>query len=501
MESNAPATPREISPQPKSLGQSLLLNSGVGVDQTSQCSDLPTAVFIFRRDLRIQDNTSLLCCAENYAIYPIFILCPEQVNRNFYKSSHCIQYMLCALQELKAQIVAQEGTLHVFYGDVIDVLGAVCDALHPKAVFFNRDYSPYAVERDEGIAAFCASRKIACETFHDMSLQKKFLEHKADGEPLLNFEDYYNYALSQEVDSPDAPVHYRWAEPPGSVKYLITDFLMFCQENRFFRFKQNLACKCDRADFFAHFRQNAKNLISGQLSCLLRFGVISPREVYKIYQELNMTNSAICKNLFFRDFMYYVACYYPRLFQGDPLPADVANRRDDWDYNDELFDLWQEGRTGFPLIDATMRKLRACGFMEHKLRFFVALFLVRELNLDWRDGEKYFSTTLIDIDWILNLFNWIGVGGATIESSKLKQGFNFWRTQREFDPQCKFIKEWVPELENVSPEDIHDWRARANRHGTLGYPPPVVPDYDAEKVLLHSKEFELEKKIKQFVLN
>ena len=165
-----------------------------------------------------------------------------------------------------------------------------------------------------------------------------------------------------------------------------------------------------------------------------------------------------------------------RLFQGDPLPADVANRRDDWDYNDELFDLWQEGRTGFPLIDATMRKLRACGFVEHKLRFFVALFLVRELNLDWRDGEKYFSTILIDIDWILNLFNWISVGGATIESSKFKQGFNFWRSQREFDPQCKFIKEWVPELANVSPEDIHDWRARACRHGMLDYPPPVVLD-------------------------
>lgn len=408
--------------------------------------------------------------------------------------------MLEALRALSSEIEAQGGKLHVYYGDLIDVLTEISRDARVKAIVFNKDYTPFSIERDEGIACFCRSKGLICESYHDITLQKDFLEIKRDNQPILSFEDYYKAAINRAVDMPaeDEPIGWTTLD---SNKYFLNDFTQFCLQNKFYVHNPKLQCSVVRKAFFENFRENAKNLISGELSCVLRWGIISPREIYQIYAELKLTDAAICRNLFYRDFNFYAANYWPQLFQGEPLPVQSQNKREEWEYEEEFLDKWKDGMTGFPLVDAAMRKLKAFGFVEHKMRFITGLFLVRELNLDWRDGEKHYSNVLVDIDWTLNVFNWVQLGAIRIENSEQKHHLNFWASQRLFDPHCLFIKEWIPELRDVQIEDIHNWRECSFKHVDLGYPAPIVPDYDPESQALKIKQTENEKRIKQFLFN
>jgi len=408
--------------------------------------------------------------------------------------------MIESLRALSAEIDARGGKLHVYYGDLIDILTEICRDSQVKAIGFNKDYSPFSIERDESISSFCRSKGIACESHHDITLQKDFLEIKRDNQPILSFEDYFKVATSRAVSEPIEDHSIGWTTLEAN-KFLLSDFAQFCLQNKFYVFNQKLQCSVRRKTFFENFRENAKNLVSGELSTMLRWGIISPREIYKIYAELKLTDVAICRNLFYRDFNFYVANYWPQLFQGEPLPSQSQNKREEWEYEEDYLDKWKDGMTGFPLVDAAMRKLKAVGFVEHKLRFVTGLFLVRELNLDWRDGEKHYSNVLVDIDWTLNAFNWVQLGAIRIEVSEPKHRFNFWSSQRLFDPHCQFIKEWIPELRDVHVEDIHNWRERSQRHSDLGYPAPIVSDYDPEYQALKAQQTENEKRIKQFLFN
>jgi deoxyribodipyrimidine photo-lyase len=408
--------------------------------------------------------------------------------------------MMEALEGLSREIEAQGGRLHVYYGDLADVLAELGRDSSVKAIVFNKDYTPFSIERDEGINSFCKSKGLVCESYHDITLQKDFLEITRDNQPLLSFEEYHKIALSKEVSRPEENQAMSWATLDAN-KYFLNDFGQFCLQNKFYVHNPKLKCAVNRKSFFETFKENAKNLVSGELSSVLRWGVISPREIYQIYSDLKLTDAVICRNLFYRDFNFYVANYWPQLFQGEPLPAQNQSKREEWEYEEEYLDKWKDGMTGYPLVDAAMRKLKAIGFVEHKLRFITGLFLVRELNLDWRDGEKHYSNVLVDIDWTLNVFNWVQLGALRIDNNEYKHNFNFWNSQRLFDPHCLFIKEWVPELRDVHVEDIHNWRECCQKYPELGYPAPIVSDYDPESQALKIKQTENEKRIKQFLFN
>jgi deoxyribodipyrimidine photo-lyase len=409
--------------------------------------------------------------------------------------------MIESLQALSSQIENSEGKLHVFYGDIIDVLTSICKSGEIKAIYFNKDYSPFSIERDDSIGRFCKSRNIECMSYHDITLQKDFLEILENGEPILNYEGYFKAALSKSVDEPVESRIQDWANIDEENKFRVFDFKSFCLDNQLYTLNPKLECNVNREDFMAQFALTAKDKISGHLSSLVRFGVISPREIYRIFTSLKLTDSQICKNLFYRDFCFYVANYRPEIFNGDPLPAKYEFKRDEWDYDEEIFESWKEGKTGFPIIDASMRKLKQVGFLEHKLRFFTGLFLVRELNIEWRDGEIYYSNILVDIDWTLNIFNWVFLGATTIPSDQYKHNFKFWDAQKEFDPQCKFIKEWVVELRDVPIDDIHNWRTQCKEHSSLSYPQPIVDDYNPEIDIIKHEKAENQKRIKQLMFN
>ncbi len=201
-----------------------------------------------------------------------------------------------------------------------------------------------------------------------------------------------------------------------------------------------------------------------RLSPYLKFGVLSPREVY--YQ----VNEEIQRQLYWRDFYTLLAYYNPHVF-GHSYRREYDCIK--WDNNEVHFELWKQGKTGYPIVDAGMRELNTTGFMHNRARMITASFLVKVLHVDWREGERYFATKLVDYDPSVNNGNWQWV--ASTGADYMFRVFNPWIQQRKFDPEAVYVKKWVPELRELSPEAIHE----IYKHKVPGYPSPII-DYAEE---------------------
>jgi deoxyribodipyrimidine photo-lyase len=182
------------------------------------------------------------------------------------------------------------------------------------------------------------------------------------------------------------------------------------------------------------------------LSLYIKFGVVSIREVYKLFKE----NPDLIKQLIWRDFYYNLAINFP-----ESLTIQQTRHKFVWENNKEYFKLWCTGKTGFPLIDAGMRELLQTGEMHNRIRMLCANFLVKILKIDWRWGEKHFAQQLIDYDPTINNLNWQNVAGTHVSGQPVFRIFNPYRQARLYDPKCEYIKKWIPELKNVLPEEIN----------------------------------------------
>jgi deoxyribodipyrimidine photo-lyase len=148
-----------------------------------------------------------------------------------------------------------------------------------------------------------------------------------------------------------------------------------------------------------------------------------------------------------------------------------------WEHNEKKFHLWAEGKTGFPIVDAGMRELNATGNMSGRLRMITASFLIKDLHIDWMWGEKYFAKHLIDYDPAVNNGNWQWVASTGCDAQPYFRIFNPWLQQAKFDPECLYIKKWIPELSSFSPKTIHRWYLQEETF--FSYPLPML-DHQVE---------------------
>ena len=198
------------------------------------------------------------------------------------------------------------------------------------------------------------------------------------------------------------------------------------------------------------------------LSAHLKFGTCSVREAYYAIRK------NLIRQLYWRDFYTHIAWHFPHVFghafkrQYDELP---------WRNDRKAFNAWCRGRTGFPIVDAGMRQLNNSGFMHNRVRMITASFLIKDLHIDWRWGERYFATRLIDYDPCVNNGNWQWAASTGCDPQPWFRIFNPWRQQKKFDGNCAYIHRWVPELDNVPASRIH----KVNEGGKIpGYPAPIV---------------------------
>ena len=441
-------------------------------------------IFIFHRDFRIVDNIGLYESAKLCKkIVPVFILTPQQISaENKFRSNNAIQFMIESLDDLDQ---ATGSKLLCFYGDTTEVLSKLIGELKPGFVGFNRDYTPFATARDTEVAEMCEKKGVECKTFADYylfepsTLTKNGIQEfvKQTDEDLKKdvyrkFTPFYNKALMNKS---------HMAKSVGSVSNF---FKPDVKMNTVDLTEKYLSLELNPDIVNNGGRENGKKILlqipehyektrnvlsvsTSLLSPYIKFGCISVREAYEKFPQ------PIRRQLFWRDFYAHILYAFPKLGH----PVDPKYEKIEWDNNRTWFNAWTNGKTGFPVVDACMRQLNATGYMHNRGRLIVASFLTKTLLIDWRLGEKYFAQNLVDYDVASNMHNWLWIAGGGADSQEYFRIFSPWEQSKGSDPDCVYIKQWVPELANVENRKIHNWFKDFDKSV---YVEPIV-DYQEQK--------------------
>ena len=419
----------------------------------------PLALHIFRRDLRLQDNTALIAALTASAcVIPCFIFDKRQIEHNDYKSDNSIQFMITSLRELDAELKQKQSKLYFFYGIAEDVVKQLIETLPIQAVFANRDYTPFSKMRDHKIEDICRRHKIDFHIYADALLNEPEDVHKENKEPYTVFTPFFRKASTLHVK----PVQKK------SFDHYYRKKIAFEDKKTLIRLSQlhnpNLFVKGGRLEALSLLTkikklsdyEKTRNIpaFSGttKLSAHNKFGTLSIREVYAAIVKAFGNQHTLITELYWRDFFTHIAFHFPHVFDG-PFHKKYAGLT--WSNNQQHYRAWCEGRTGFPIVDAGMRELNISGFMHNRVRMIVASFLVKDLHIDWCWGEKYFAQKLIDYDPAVNNGNWQWAASTGCDAQPYFRIFNPWLQQKTYDPECLYIKRFVPELARLSVKAIH----------------------------------------------
>lgn len=390
-------------------------------------------LYIFIRDLRIHDNITLNKVLEKYNkkdIQFLFFLNKEQINSN-YASKISVSFFTKALDNLKEHVNLKI----VNVKNLNDILLKIKEFYFKhkyESIAFHYDYTQYAIKREFLIKTFASKNGVNLINTHDQLLLSDF-HLKSDNTNYFKFTPYYNTYPKSKINN---------------VKYNIPISNDFDIKN----YNTN---------------RNIMSIKTTQLSVYLKYGVISTREAYSYFKG----NPELAKQLIWRDF-YYTYYFFNQDYSGD------NNIKIKWQYNQELFNKWKTGNTGIPIVDAGMRQLNTTGHMHNRARMIVASTLAKLMLINWKLGEKYFSNKLIDIDRIQNMAGWHSVVGIAKHSLPYFRVFNPWIQAKNFDPECKYIKTYIPELKNVDNNIILNWDT--NNTVKINYPQPCI-NYNKQK--------------------
>jgi deoxyribodipyrimidine photo-lyase len=446
------------------------------------------SIFIFRRDFRLEDNLGFIeCYKKSSQILPIFIFTETQVEKNPYFSSNAFQFMLESLDQLDNDLKTNyKSQIQYYYGENVSILNQIKESeFDYDALFFNKDYTPYAQKRDEEISNFCKDHGITCIMIEDYLLSPMGTYLKTDGHEYQKYTPFKNNAKPIPVQKPiymsyDISKFKKIKKDSGKDKpkhiYKLTEL------EQYYEINNDLAVHGGRDKAlkilgsirkFMHYsdERNDLNKSTTHLSAYIKFGCVSIREVYYAFLKELGIKSVLIDQLYWREFYYYLSYYNPYILeQGKSLKEkyDAIS----WGNNKKSIEAWKKGLTGFPGVDAGMRQMNKTGFMHNRARLITSGILIKILNCDWRVGEKYFAQNLIDYDPIVNNGNWQWSSGSGADSQPYFRILSPWKQIIDNDPDCEYIKKWIPELENVDKKDILKWDKKCG--SGKPYPCPIV---------------------------
>lgn len=446
------------------------------------------SLHIFRRDLRLVDNTSLIEALKlSHQVIPCFIFDKRQIERNNYKSDNCIQFMVYSLKELDEELHKKHAKLYYFYGIAEDIIGKLIEKIKIDAIFINRDYTPFALTRDHKIEKICQNKNIDFHCFADALLHEPEQVLKANQQAYTIYTPFLKKCSTLPVNSPskNSFSNYFNSNLPLTDHSIIKKLsqknnpLILVQGGRIEAL--TLLKKIKSLKDYSKIRNFPALSGTTHLSAHNKFGTISIREFYHhVVSELGRHHPLISE-LYWRDFFTHIVFHFPHVL-GQAFHEKYATIP--WKNNQHDFRTWCEGYTGFPIVDAGMRELNATGYMHNRVRMIVASFLTKDLHIDWRWGEKYFAQKLVDYDPAVNNGNWQWVASTGCDAQPYFRIFNPWLQQAKFDPDCLYIKRWIPELSHATPKEIHTIPKHARR--LANYPAPMLD---------HSKESDKSKKM------
>jgi len=446
-------------------------------------------LFIFRRDLRVVDNNGLNLLNEKCKnIYTIFIFTPEQAgNGNKYKSDNALQFMIESLEDLASNISKMGGQLHTFYGHNDKVVEDCIKAFDINVVCFNLDITPYARERDAKIIKLCEKMETYVMYDHDYYLHEPGTIVNGSGNPYVKFTPYYEKAKKLKVEAPAGIRKLHLAKSSAHVPNKITlDLAM-----KKFVGKENpdILVHGGRENALKQMRQAAKNIKhyaqtrndlakpTSQLSAYIKFGAVSVREVYKVFRSKH----DFIRQLYWREFYGNVLYSFPRVL-GHSLNPKYDKIK--WHHNERWFEAWKKGETGIPLVDASQRQLLQTGWTHNRGRMISSSILIKILLIDWREGERFYAQHLVDYDIGSNNAGWQWSAGSGSDAQPFFRYFNPYMQSKNNDPDCEYIKQWIPELKDVPSKDIHDWETTWEKQKECGYPKPIVNYAEQKEISL-----------------
>ena len=421
----------------------------------------PKNFFWFRRDLRLNNNAALYHALKSeHNVQCVFIFDKNILDALDNKKDARVLFIHQQLTEINETLQKSGSSLLVSYDTPIEAWKKWIKEFSILNVFTNNDYEPYALERDEKIEKLFNQNKIAFQTFKDHVIFEKNEITKEDGSPYTVFTPYKNKWLKtltkKELYTFPTENNFQNLNKISPVPIPKLEAIGF--QNFEFAFPPREVNSTLLKEYPAH-RDFPAVKGTSHLSVHLRFGTVSIRDLAQKAQKAN--SETWLNELIWRDFYQMILWHFPHSAKSAFKPA---YDRIPWRNNETEFQLWCEGKTGYPIVDAGMRELNATGFMHNRVRMITASFLTKHLLIDWRWGEAYFAEKLIDFDLASNNGGWQWAAGSGCDAAPYFRIFSPYEQTKKFDPEFKYIRKWVPEFEDFSyPKPILDHKFARER--------------------------------------
>ena len=435
----------------------------------------------FRRDLRDFDHAALYHALKSSAqVFCVFVFDTDILEKLTDKADRRVEFIWESVRELKTALQKNGGDLIVQHGSARALVPQLAKQLAVQAVYANRDYEPSAIARDAFVAAQLNGFEMAFFSFKDQVIFEQDEVLSLSNKPYTVFTPYKNAHLKKLDD------FYLKSYPVDcyakNLEKLVTSDLPSLESMGFERTnlsemrlptgmsggKQLFADFEDRMAQYKAARDFPAVKGVSYLSVHLRFGTVSVRHLARVARDqANAGAETWLNELIWRDFYFQILHHNPRIADGKAFKVDYEHIP--FPNDQALFQAWCDGQTGYPIIDAAMRQLNTTGFMHNRLRMVAASFLVKDLLIDWRWGERYFAQKLIDFDFSANNGGWQWAASTGCDAQPYFRIFNPVSQSEKFDAAGKFIRKYVPELAACDDKEIHSpWEISSQKQQAIG---------------------------------
>ncbi|MBO6659222.1 MAG: deoxyribodipyrimidine photo-lyase [Roseivirga sp.] len=427
--------------------------------------------FWFRRDLRFIDNTGLYyALKETKDVLPVFIFDKNILDKLEDKADARVEFIQSTLEAMNNDLASKGSGIKTFYSTPLEAYKQLIDEYEIEAVYTNRDYEPYAKDRDKQVESLLKENNIDFFTFKDQVIYEYEEIVSGSGSFYKVFTPYSKswkekYKANRPEIKSSALRFENWAKLKNNKVHSLEDMGFEPTEVK-------IPSSNVEEEVLKHYdkkRDYPAQDATSRLGIHLRFGTISIRQLAEKAISLNET---FLNELIWRDF-------YAMILANNPKVVDNAFKKEydqiPWRQDEEGFEKWCKGKTGYPIVDAGMRQLNKTGYMHNRVRMVVASFLTKHLLIDWRWGEAYFAKKLLDFDLASNNGGWQWAAGTGTDAQPYFRVFNPQSQTEKFDPDLKYIKKWVPE------------------YGTDKYPDPIVEHKSARQRAIDTYKKALDK--------
>ena len=417
-------------------------------------------IFWFRRDLRLYDNHGLSKAThDNLKVIPIFIF-DTTITSLLASNDRRINFIYDNLLDIDSELNKKyKSNLNVFQGKPYDIFKNLIENYSIKNVYTNNDYEPYAINRDESIKELLSSNGINFKSYKDQVIFEKNEIVKDDGNPYVVYTPFmkkWKTKLNEDITLLDEKkILNNFYKEAISNLLKLSDYGFAENESKIEAFKLNKEIVINYAE-----RRNFPYLNStSKIGPYLRFGSVSIRKIVSGLLR-GFKEDTFLKELIWREFFMQILYHFPH------TAKDSFKSKYDkivWLNDEKAFELWKNGNTGYPLIDAGMNELNLTGFMHNRVRMITASFLCKHLLIDWRWGEKYFAEKLNDYEMASNVGNWQWASGSGVDAAPYFRIFNPHTQILKFDNKREYINKWVDVNSSDYPNEIIEHKFARDR--------------------------------------